>query len=150
MTGPRRAGPADARAIRDLTRAAYAKWVPVIGREPKPMVADYENAIRLHWIDVLEDADGLTALIEIIPMEDHLLIENLAVRDDQQGKGLGSKLLAHAERLAVAAGKPELRLYTNAAFAENIAYYPRRGYRETGRTPLPDGGVMVHFAKAVS
>jgi len=30
----RRAIPADAAAIRELTRAAYAKWVPVIGREP--------------------------------------------------------------------------------------------------------------------
>jgi hypothetical protein len=26
----------DAPAIRALTRAAYAKWVPLIGREPKP------------------------------------------------------------------------------------------------------------------
>ena len=37
----RRAGPDDAGAIRSLTRAAYAKWVPVIGREPMPMQADY-------------------------------------------------------------------------------------------------------------
>jgi hypothetical protein len=40
----RRAAQADVVAIRDLTRAAYAKWVPVIGREPKPIGADYEWA----------------------------------------------------------------------------------------------------------
>ena len=31
----RQAVAADAPAIRDLTRAAYAKWVPLIGREPE-------------------------------------------------------------------------------------------------------------------
>lgn len=36
----RPAEPADATAIRDIVRAAYAKWVPVIGREPLPMRAD--------------------------------------------------------------------------------------------------------------
>ena len=30
----RRAGPAD--AVRALTRLAYAKWVPLVGREPTP------------------------------------------------------------------------------------------------------------------
>ena len=33
----RRATPRDAEAVRALTRAAYAKWVPLIGREPRPM-----------------------------------------------------------------------------------------------------------------
>ena len=31
---------AEAARIRALTRAAYAKWVAVIGREPLPMQAD--------------------------------------------------------------------------------------------------------------
>ena len=31
----RRAAAADAAAVRALTREAYAKWVPVIGREPQ-------------------------------------------------------------------------------------------------------------------
>jgi hypothetical protein len=30
----RHASEADAEDIRDLTRAAYAKWIPAIGREP--------------------------------------------------------------------------------------------------------------------
>jgi len=43
----------DAAAIRSLTREAYSKWVPVIGREPKPMQADYAEAVRNHRIDLL-------------------------------------------------------------------------------------------------
>jgi hypothetical protein len=40
----RQATPADAAAIRRLTRAAYAKWIPASGREPKPMTVDYSVA----------------------------------------------------------------------------------------------------------
>lgn len=55
----RQAVPADAPAIRALTRAAYAKWVPLIGREPKPMTADYEQAVRHHRFDLLyEEGDS--------------------------------------------------------------------------------------------
>lgn len=44
---------ADAAAIRALTRQAYAKWTPVIGREPLPMTADYEQAVLRHRFDLL-------------------------------------------------------------------------------------------------
>ena len=54
--------------MRKLTRDAYAKWVPAIRREPRPMSADYAAAIRAHWIDLLEDDTGLVALIEMIPL----------------------------------------------------------------------------------
>ena len=63
----RRATLADAVLVRDITRAAYAKWVPVIGREPKPMIADYDKAVTNHIIDLLEDAGQPIALIEVIP-----------------------------------------------------------------------------------
>ena len=85
----RRATAADAANIRALTRAAYAKWVPVIGREPLPMTADYDLAVVEHIIDLLEEDGQLLALIEVIPKATHLLIENVAVRSDQQGKGHG-------------------------------------------------------------
>ena len=44
----RRAVSADASAVRELSRSAYAKWVPLIGREPMPMTADYERAVSEH------------------------------------------------------------------------------------------------------
>ena len=53
----RRATPADAATVRDLTRAAYAKWIPLIGREPKPMTVNYERAVVDHIIDLYE-VDG--------------------------------------------------------------------------------------------
>ena len=100
----RRAVASDAAEVRDLTRQAYAKWVPLIGREPKPMTANYEEAVRRHRIDLLHLEGTLAALIETIPEADHLLVENVAVSPSFQGRGLGRNLMAHAEQLAAAAG----------------------------------------------
>ena len=144
----RRAVASDAPAIRALTREAYAKWVPLIGREPKPMTADYSEAVRRHRIDLLHLDGVLAALIETIAEADHLLIENVAVSPAFQGRGLGRKLMAHAEHIAAASGFGETRLYTNKLFAENIALYRKLGYR-VDREEVLTIGIAVHMSKPV-
>lgn len=146
----RRAGPDDAPAVLALTRAAYAQWVPLIGREPKPMMADYENAVTQHIIDLWEEDGRLLALIELIPTPDYLLIENIAVSPGNQGKGFGDTLLRHAESVAQSLGLLELRLYTNAAFASNLAFYERRGFSEFQRETVAPGAVAVHMKRRVA
>lgn len=147
--GLRRAIVSDAPAIRALTRLAYAKWVPIAGREPLPMRADYEAAIRDHRIDLLYREGDLAALIETIAETDHLLIENVAVSPAFQGQGLGRTLLAHAELLAAASGYAEVRLYTNKLFAANITLYQRLGYRIDREESL-NGGTAVHMSKRLA
>ena len=142
----RQAVAADAAAIRDLTRSAYAKWVPLIGREPKPMTADYDDAVAKHRFDLLYVEGALAALIETIREADHLLVENVAVSPSFQGRGLGRRLMAHAEELAASSGFGEIRLYTNQRFAENVELYRRLGYRVDREEVLPVGTV-VHMSK---
>ena len=144
----RRATASDASAIRTLTREAYAKWVPLIGREPKPMTADYAEAVRRHRIDLLHLDGVLAALIETIAEADHLLVENVAVSPAFEGRGLGRKLMAHAEQIAVSSGHGEVRLYTNKLFAENIELYRKLGYR-IDREEVLTIGVAVHMSKPV-
>ena len=146
----RRAGPSDAAAVRALTRAAYAKWVPVIGREPLPMKVDYDKAVVNHWVDLIERNNEVVALIEMIPRADHLFVENVAVAESHQGMGLARRLLAHATSLAKASGLAEVRLLTNKAFASNLVVYGQLGFEVTQEIPFPDGGTTVHFRKSVS
>jgi N-acetylglutamate synthase-like GNAT family acetyltransferase len=146
MTEIRRAGPADAAAIAALTRDAYAKWVPVIGRQPKPMAADYDVAVREHLIELLEEDGELVALVECIVEPDHLLIENLAVSPAHQAQGHGRRLMARVEELARGLGLSEIRLYTNKLFAENVRLYVRIGYVIEREEPR-NGGVTVHMIK---
>ena len=145
----RRAGPADAEAIAALTREAYAKWLPVIGRAPKPMTADYETALRAHLIDLLFAGGVLAALVECIRETDHLLIENLAVSTAHQGRGYGRKLVAHVEDLARTLGLVEVRLYTNTLFVENIGFYRSLGYRIDAETAFK-GGFLTHMSRRIS
>jgi GNAT superfamily N-acetyltransferase len=142
----RGASPSDAAAIRALTRAAYAKWVPLIGREPLPMLADYDRALREHQIDLLFVDAQLSGLIEAKVEKDHLFIVNVAVAPSRQGRGYGRRLLGHAEALAASLGLSEARLTTNKQFAENIALYLRLGYAIDREEPFM-GGVMTHMVK---
>jgi ribosomal protein S18 acetylase RimI-like enzyme len=144
----RRASAGDAAAIRDLTRAAYSKWIPVIGREPMPMTADYDAAVWEHLIDLLSENGALVGLIEMNAEPDHLLIVNVAVAPAMQGRGLGHILMAHAEDVAGKLGFSELRLFTHHRYEQNIALYTRLGYLEDHREPIADG-FKVHMSKRI-
>jgi len=136
----------DAEAIRALAHEAYAKWVEIIGREPLPMQVDYAEALRKHRFDLLYVGDRLAALIETVREGDHLLIENVAVHPDYQGRGYGRRLLDLVEMHAAAAKLDCLRLYTNKLFAANLRLYEARGYHVEREEDFK-GGVVVHMMK---
>src|SRR4051812_31587578 len=117
----RRAIPGDAPAVEALVRAAYGKYVERLGRPPAPMTDDYASLITAGDSWVLE-RDGLVAGVMILrSASDHLLISNVAIMPEQQGCGLGGRLLAHAEAQARERGFGEMRLFTNELMHENIA-----------------------------
>lgn len=125
---PRLAQPEEAAALRDLVRAAYAHYVPRLGREPFPMIDDYEARIaagQAWWIP------GIAVLVLVD--EDGLLIDNIAVAETARGQGLGRALMTLAEAEARRRGHARLWLYTNEKMVENIALYGRLGFAETHR-----------------
>jgi ribosomal protein S18 acetylase RimI-like enzyme len=145
----RQGSEADAEAIRDLTRAAYAKWVPAIGREPKPMRADYHSAVRSNRFDLLYVGGTLAALIETIDQGDRLLIENVAVAPEFQRRGLGSRLMLHAEEIARRLGRERIWLYTNRRFTGNVELYARLGYEVDSEDPIDAGMMRTNMSKPV-
>ena len=145
----RRAGPQDAGRVRELTRKAYAKWCAVLGREPLPMTADYDHAVRHHVIDLAFIDGRLVGLVEMIPRENDLLIENVCVAPADQGAGLGRSLVAHAEGETRSLGHSVIRLYTNRLFAANLRFYRGLGYEVEREEPFK-GGTVVHFRKVLA
>jgi ribosomal protein S18 acetylase RimI-like enzyme len=144
----RPAGARDVAALGRVAREAYRGYVPRIGREPAPMTADYARAVRdgLTW--VAEEDGEIVGLLVLVVYPDHLLLENVAVLPSAQGRGVGARLLALAEDEARARRLGEIRLYTNEAMTENLAYYPRRGYTQTHRAEQ-DGFRRVFFRKRI-
>lgn len=129
-------------------RCAYEQYVPRIGGEPGPMRTDYEAAIAegAVWVETVPDLVGVLVLRT---EPDHLLLENVAVRPDAQGRGIGRAMIDFAERRARDLGLPEVRLYTHVLMIENIALYTRLGYIETHRE-TEHGFTRAFFTKQVS
>lgn len=144
----RPARPEDAVAMARLAKAAYEPYVQRIGRQPAPMTADYTRVVAEGGSWVAERDDRLVGLLVLAPAKDHLSLENVAVAPDAQGLGVGRRLLRLAEEQARAECLPEIRLFTNEAMTENLAFYPRHGYRESHRA-TQDGYRRVFFTKLV-
>jgi GNAT superfamily N-acetyltransferase len=144
----RLAAEADAPVLARIAVAAYQHYVPRIGRPPAPMTADYPAAVRRGQAWVAAVDGEVAGFIILIPQPGYLLLENVAVLPAAQGRGIGARLLALAEDRARALHVPEIRLYTNAAMTENLAYYPRHGYTQTHRAQQ-DGFCRVFFRKRV-
>ncbi|HSF95035.1 MAG TPA: GNAT family N-acetyltransferase [Thermohalobaculum sp.] len=143
----RAADPGDLVAVRAIARAAYAPYVPRIGREPAPMVADFGASLAAGHLWVA--GDPVTGFVVAYPRGDHWHLENVAVAPEAQGTGLGRTLVAHVEAMARASGAAAVELYTNVKMTENQALYPRLGYAETRRA-AQDGFERVFYRKALS
>jgi GNAT superfamily N-acetyltransferase len=145
----RRATEADAAAVAALVEAAFARHVEAVGRRPMPMDDDHAARIARGEQYVRDGEDGLAASIVLVDNGDHLVVNNVAVRPDLQGRGYGRELLAFADAEARRRGFAEIRLHTNAAMADNILMYPKLGYTEVGRD-VRGGFHRVVFVKPVA
>ena len=144
----RRAAPADVPALYVVVHEAYLLYVPRIGRMPAPMTADYSAAVRSGQAWVAEADGQILGLLVLVVNQGYLLIENIAVLPSAQRRGIGARLRMLAEDEARANGLGEIRLYTNEGMTENLAYYPRHGYRETRRAE-EHGFRRVFFSKVL-
>jgi GNAT superfamily N-acetyltransferase len=126
--------PEDCAAVEAIVHEAYSIYIDRIGKPPGPMLDDYGVLIADRAVSVLEESSGeIAAIIVLLPKSDHLLLDNIAVHRDRQGRGLGRRLIAFAEDEARRLGYGELRLYTHEKMSENIVLYSRLGFVETGR-----------------
>ncbi|OCX61171.1 GNAT family N-acetyltransferase [Thioclava sp. SK-1] len=123
---------ADLPCILQIIDAAYAPYIVRMGQKPGPMLDDYAALIRSNTIEVLDD-DGACGILVLLPQKDAMLLDNVAIAPDAQGKGYGKQLMCHAENAARDAGFDRIRLYTNEVMVENLAIYARLGYHETHR-----------------
>ena len=129
----RQALPSDAPEVEVIVRAAYSHYVPRIGKPPGPMLDDYSRVIREHLAFVAEHGGQIVGATVLVRSEDGLLLDNVAVRPDQQGKGVGRRLIERAESVARGRGFGHITLYTHELMTENIGMYKNMGYVEMER-----------------
>jgi ribosomal protein S18 acetylase RimI-like enzyme len=125
--------PVEADAVRDVVHAAYAHYIPRIGKPPGPMLDDYAQRIADGQTWVLEDGGRIAGILVLEEGPGGFLLDNIAVRPDCQGKGYGRMLLEFTEAEARRTGFDAIHLYTHVLMTENIALYRRVGFVETHR-----------------
>lgn len=129
----RLARPGEAPAVRALVEAAYHPYIARIGKPPGPMLDDYARRIAGEQAWVLEQGVHIRAILVLEARDGDLLLDNVAVAPEWQGKGLGRVLIAFAAKEARRRGFTVLRLYTHVLMTKNIALYRRVGFVETHR-----------------
>ena len=97
------------------------------------MLADYRALIRGETVYVAEDGARVVGVLVVIPLQDAVLVENVAVHPSRQGLRVGLRLMRFAEEYAREKGLHELRLYTNESMEENVSFYTSLGFEETDR-----------------
>jgi ribosomal protein S18 acetylase RimI-like enzyme len=100
-------------------------------------------------VHVLDHDGRVQGVLVLIPEARDMLLDNVAVVPEARGLGVGRRLLAFAERVAIASGYRSIRLYTNEAMIENISLYSRIGYVETHRAE-EKGPRRVYMSKPLA
>lgn len=129
----RAARQADVPALEALVAGAFAAFVRRTGVRPAPLATDWQTVVSALGVSVATRDDRIVGVLVLWPHPDSVLVETLAVAPEEQGRGVGSALLDRAELLAVETGSNALRLSTNAAMTEALAFTSRHGFTETGR-----------------
>ena len=141
-----RAKRTDVPAIIALQRVAYAQNRALLGVEPLPLQADYDEIFASMdcWLaGDARDPDGVL-ILELRP--DDLLIWSVATHPRTRGAGVGNALLAFADTQARAARRSIVRLYTGEVLTANIAWYGRHGFAVERVEQMPDRRA-VHMKK---
>jgi ribosomal protein S18 acetylase RimI-like enzyme len=127
----------DLATVDDITRRAYAHYIPILGAEPQPMLVDYAPRIAAGEVWLAERDGGAVGLIAFEDHGDHLHIFSVAVDPAQQSRGIGRALLDFAVETARTMDRPMLTLCTGDRMVRNIGIYRRFGFTEIERRPNP-------------
>ncbi|KAF4446593.1 hypothetical protein F53441_9774 [Fusarium austroafricanum] len=145
-----RAQPSDIPSIKAMVDAAYSKYIPRIGKPPRPMTVDYTSLLTstTHSIFTLRSADEIVGALVLNhePGADRIKVENVVIDPSAQGRGYGGVLMRYAEDFAKARGCKALNLFTNVKMFENLGLYKKMGFVEYKRG-VEDGYERVYFRK---
>ena len=137
----------DEPVIKDCAEQAYARYVPMIGRKPAPMVADFATQIVEGVVYVAQDDQAIfQGFIVFYAEEEHILLENVAVLPSTAGRGVGKALIGFCENAALQRGLNAVHLYTNEMMTDNLSIYSKLGYRKVARRE-EEGFKRVYFEK---
>ncbi|WP_308121790.1 GNAT family N-acetyltransferase [Actinotalea ferrariae] len=152
---PRLATDADAEAVAELVHAAYRGAESTRGWTTESHLVGGQRADAAMVRELVAADDGVVLVLDACPedvgtglvacchverRETSAYVGMFAVRPEIQGRGLGRRMLAAAERQTLAWDRATVELTVLDHRPELLAWYERCGFRLTGvRHPFPYG-----------
>lgn len=123
----RRAALADIPGVCACCVAAFKDYIPLIGQTPGPMLEDYCQARKEHFLFVAAQGEIILGYLLIKDGDGEVMwMDVLAAWP--KGTGVGRRLMDHCEAFLRARGKTECRLYTHVKYQRTLEIYRQRGY----------------------
>lgn len=143
--------PEDAGEVLTLQRAAFVQEALIYGTPEMPPLTQTLEELEAELVENL----GCVALaghrvvgaVRAQRDGELLLVGRLAIAPDQQGRGVGTTLLAAVEKRGAEEGATEAELFTGSLSEANLRLYQREGYVESQRVPGDDGIEQVFLRK---
>jgi GNAT superfamily N-acetyltransferase len=142
----RRAATQDVTAITDCVCHAFIHYIPRIGKQPGPMLDDYQTLVQQGAVWVAVQEANILGVLVLSETGEGFCIETIAVLPSAQGLGIGRQLLTLAELLAKQSGYSSLYLSTHRLMCESQAVYAHVGYVEFDRRTVK-GYDRIFFRK---
>jgi len=141
----------DVDAVLSVQRAAFTVEAQLYGDPSLPplresreqLIADLDRSLGL----VALDSDRVVGSVRVRVEGTSLHIARLSVAPEQQGRGLGTLLLARAESVAAA---EEALLFTGHLSVSNLRLYARAGYVEQRRVRVDERVTLVYLSKQLA
>jgi GNAT superfamily N-acetyltransferase len=123
-------GPEAAAVVHRLTQAAFVDEASL--DPPSGVTRETLESVRLdlehHGGALAHLADGPVGCLRYEQSADHLWVRRVAVLPSHQRRGIGSSLMAWAEREAATRGLEWVQIGVRIALPANLAFYERLGY----------------------
>ena len=115
--------------ITACSKEAFEDYIAIIGKEPEPMILDYNEIIQKDHAFVACEGENLAGYVTLKDgVEKYMWLDILAVSKAFKGRGIGGKLIAFAEKYMREQGMQESRLYTHVKYEHIQAIYKHYGY----------------------
>jgi GNAT superfamily N-acetyltransferase len=145
----RSASAEDVAAVVALLNAAFAMERDFIDKDrtSAPEIERYMTTGTFFLVD--GDAAGLAACMYLEQRGDHVYLGMLAVNPAQQGRGLGRRMMAAAERHAASLGCRAIDIRIVNRRTELPPFYRALGFVDHGTEPLEDPKLTkpAHFLR---
>ena len=123
-------------AIKLIARKSFERYVPLIGKPPAPMNADFSVHVLKATVFIAQSEKKQGSVLGyaiILKRDGEWLLDNIVVSPEAQGRGVGSALIVACETFLQKRGVQRYHLYTNQTMEQNLACYPEIGFFEMAR-----------------